>query len=449
MKWRQFGSAAVSWCAGLLVLAGLAVSSVRANEVEYSTPPGITLVEVAARDDFKMEVYWLRLGDSTGRTLFISDDDTEADVSHCTGECLNDFPPVIAAKGSRAYGDWSLVQREGGRYQWAYKGKPLYRFARETRVNEVVDNLLALREKSLNPNLTAHAKLDPNALLPPKGWHVARFNPVGGQVMPSDVKVKDLPAASSLALVDVGGMTLYRYRGAADGVATECRDCESQWRPLQAAEAANPVGKFSPVTHRNGSRQWAYDGDLLFTWDGDFVPGDINGVKQSSESAREIATVAPHFVPSVATVRYDRNFGPILSSASGFPLYSRYPVERLVFVDRTEDDILYTNGKELGVKGCDKECLETWRPLLASETDQSQGFWEVVDRGDGTRQWAYKGFVQFTNINDKPFDGVRANNQYVYVVGDKGRYKVADTVISGGMAVTAGFQWRVSDVHPR
>lgn len=455
MKRCTFGE--VVWVLAGLALTGLAGSRALASEnqqlgqIAYSTPPGITLVEVAARDDMKIEVFWLRLGDGTGRTLFVSDDDTEAGVSTCTGKCLEDFPPVLAPARAQAYGDWSLIEREGEQYQWAYKNQPLYRFARETRVNEVVDNLLALREKSLNPNLTGNIELEKDALLPPEGWHVARFDPVGDQPMPSDVQVKDLPAASSLALVDVDGMTLYRFTGERDGP-DKCGGCGgfgSKWRPLEAAQAANPVGRFSPVSHEDGSRQWAYDGTLLFTFAGDVAPGDINGIKQADDSRWEIVAVAQHFVPPVATVRYDRNFGPILSSAKGLPLYSRYTVERLVFVDRTEDDILYTNGKELGIKGCDSKCLETWRPLLASEDAQSRGFWEIVDRGDGTRQWAYKGFVQFTHINDRPFEGVRANNQYVYVVGDKGRYKVADTLMTGSMAVTAGFQWRVSDIHPR
>jgi predicted lipoprotein with Yx(FWY)xxD motif len=41
------------------------------------------------------------------------------------------WPPVEAPAGAFADGAFTIITRESGTRQWAYKGKPLYRFAFE------------------------------------------------------------------------------------------------------------------------------------------------------------------------------------------------------------------------------------------------------------------------------------------------------------------------------
>ena len=435
-----------------LVATGSAPAEDRdTTTLEYSTPPGITLIEVARRYVYlPLTVEWIGLGDAEGRTLFISDRDQVPGSSHCTETCADTFPPALAERESKPAGEWSLIEREGGVKQWAYKGKPLYRFANETRINEVADTLLALDTDVVRVTDNGFTKSDAAGLLPPEGWQVARFDPLANEEMPGVVSVRDLPAASGMGFVSSAGMILYRLTDKATDVTTNCDNCDYQWEPLVASELSNPVGSFSPVQHDDGSRQWAYKGDLLFTYGGDFVPGDINGVRHADDGRWQIALLAQHFMPAEVIVRHDPVFGAILSSSQGLPLYSRYSVERFYNDSRVEDDSLYVNGKKLGVKGCDAECLRIWRPVMAPDDAKAQGFWEPIDRGDDTRQWAYKGFVQFTNANDKPHDIVTANNQFVYVVGDNGRYPITDTFPVNNRSVRIpGFHWRVSDLHPR
>lgn len=58
--------------------------------------------------------------------FYISDDD-EPGISHCTGTCTETWWPVRAKKSdARAEGAWSLIERDDGRPQWAYKGQPIY-----------------------------------------------------------------------------------------------------------------------------------------------------------------------------------------------------------------------------------------------------------------------------------------------------------------------------------
>jgi predicted lipoprotein with Yx(FWY)xxD motif len=65
-----------------------------------------------------------------GMTLYTFDKDS-AGKSVCNGPCATNWPPVLAADDAKGAGDWSIVTRDDGLKQWAYKGKPLYAFAKD------------------------------------------------------------------------------------------------------------------------------------------------------------------------------------------------------------------------------------------------------------------------------------------------------------------------------
>ena len=67
------------------------------------------------------------LTNAAGMTLYVFDKDpAESGKSVCNGECAVKWPPLIAAAGDQAHGDYSIVTRDDGARQWAFKGKPLY-----------------------------------------------------------------------------------------------------------------------------------------------------------------------------------------------------------------------------------------------------------------------------------------------------------------------------------
>ena len=73
------------------------------------------------------------LVDARGMTLYTYDADSgsvqrslRVRRSTCAGECVRDWPPFTAPEDARLLGDYSLVERDDGSKQWAYKGKPLY-----------------------------------------------------------------------------------------------------------------------------------------------------------------------------------------------------------------------------------------------------------------------------------------------------------------------------------
>ncbi len=70
-----------------------------------------------------------------GMTLYTFDKDS-AGKSACNGPCAVNWPPALVADGAKATGDWSVVGRDDGLKQWAYKGKPLYAFAKDTKAGD-------------------------------------------------------------------------------------------------------------------------------------------------------------------------------------------------------------------------------------------------------------------------------------------------------------------------
>ena len=72
------------------------------------------------------------LVDLKGRGLYNFDGDTPG-KSNCVGQCLLLWPPILARADANAKGDLSLVVRDDGQKQWAWKGKPLYRWVSDQK----------------------------------------------------------------------------------------------------------------------------------------------------------------------------------------------------------------------------------------------------------------------------------------------------------------------------
>lgn len=75
------------------------------------------------------------LVDGHDMTLYTFDRDMSG-KSACNGGCATNWPPLAAAAGAKAQGDYSVVKRDDGSLQWAYKGKPLYRFKADGKPGE-------------------------------------------------------------------------------------------------------------------------------------------------------------------------------------------------------------------------------------------------------------------------------------------------------------------------
>jgi predicted lipoprotein with Yx(FWY)xxD motif len=70
---------------------------------------------------------------ANGMTLYTFDRDAVPGKSACNGPCATNWPPLMAASGATASGDWSIVTRDDGTQQWAYKGKPVYFWSKDQK----------------------------------------------------------------------------------------------------------------------------------------------------------------------------------------------------------------------------------------------------------------------------------------------------------------------------
>lgn len=72
-----------------------------------------------------------------GMSLYSFDrDPAGGGKSVCNGPCATNWPPLMAGAGASASGDWSIVTRDDGGRQWAYKGKPLYYWAKDQKAGD-------------------------------------------------------------------------------------------------------------------------------------------------------------------------------------------------------------------------------------------------------------------------------------------------------------------------
>jgi predicted lipoprotein with Yx(FWY)xxD motif len=72
------------------------------------------------------------LVDGKGMTLYTFDKDS-AGKSACNGPCAVNWPPLKAEDTAKAEGDYTVVTRDDGSKQWAYKGKPLYTWIKDQK----------------------------------------------------------------------------------------------------------------------------------------------------------------------------------------------------------------------------------------------------------------------------------------------------------------------------
>lgn len=69
-----------------------------------------------------------------GMSLYTFDRDTAGNgKSVCNGPCAANWPPLFAEDSAGASGDWSIVVRDDGKKQYAYKGKPLYYWVKDAK----------------------------------------------------------------------------------------------------------------------------------------------------------------------------------------------------------------------------------------------------------------------------------------------------------------------------
>ena len=73
----------------------------------------------------------------SGMTLYTFDRDTAGSgKSVCNGPCAALWPPLMATAADQPTGAYTLVTRDDGSRQWAYKGKPVYTYKPDAKAGD-------------------------------------------------------------------------------------------------------------------------------------------------------------------------------------------------------------------------------------------------------------------------------------------------------------------------
>ena len=76
------------------------------------------------------------LTNDKGMTLYVFDKDSGG-KSACNGPCATNWPPLMASAASKPMDDYSIITRDDGSKQWAYKGKPLYNWKNDKKPGDI------------------------------------------------------------------------------------------------------------------------------------------------------------------------------------------------------------------------------------------------------------------------------------------------------------------------
>ncbi len=67
-------------------------------------------------------------------TLYVFDKDVVGSgKSVCNGPCATNWPPLMAPEDAKPTGEFTVIVRDDGKKQWAFRGKPLYYWAKDTK----------------------------------------------------------------------------------------------------------------------------------------------------------------------------------------------------------------------------------------------------------------------------------------------------------------------------
>lgn len=222
-------------------------------------------------------------------------------VSNCSGNCLANWPPLLAGANDKATSPYSIIERSLGNgvnaRQWVYQGLPLYFFKNDTAAGQTNGKAIT-------------------------NWQLARPIPVAVQQHTTKgeffIGQGNLVNSQGTTEQSKIGFTLYTF---AKDIANQSNcgsTCIANWPPLYAANDAQSAGDFSVVTRSDSSKQWAYKGQPLYFYTGDSAAGEINGeipnwslatvaigsAATSSSTSSSIATISSSYSSSSTGYSY-------------------------------------------------------------------------------------------------------------------------------------------------
>ena len=161
--------------------------------------------------------------------------------------------------------------------------------------------------------------------------------------------------------------------------------CTDLWPPAYATDEAKPVGQWSIVLRRDGTRQWAYDEQPLYVSVRDRQAGDVFGGTTRRYGGDSPAMRVP--------------IKPRTLLPPGFAVRS-VTLGRMLTTDKNESVYAY-DGDDAGSTSCYDDCMRLWQPILAPALARPTREWTLLERSPGVSQWVYRGKPLYTHALDQ------------------------------------------------
>ncbi len=322
----------------------------------------------------------------SGLSLYTFDNDLLG-TSNCIGTpddtdtCAVTWPPLLAGDGAVANDVMTIITRDTGEAQWAYKGRPLYHFSGDTAQGDINGD-------GLNDV-----------------WHLSRPMPlttaiindvstyVGNETISS---VTDNAGVLEAARLNKEGFTLYTFDNDPIDDSVCAGSCINAWPPLLADEGSMAMAPLSLITATNGNVQWAYKGKPLYFFANDSAAGDVNG--DEAGNVWHIATKKP-------AIQRTTNNGRSLSATGKvnvlMPVGESTTDFSVTEMDKDGFNLYVFDNDGAETSNCETTCLVSWPAFVPNDNEVAIGDYTIFERADGTKQWAYSGQPLYFFKNDE------------------------------------------------
>ncbi|MBX2884614.1 MAG: hypothetical protein KTR32_31965 [Granulosicoccus sp.] len=171
--------------------------------------------------------------------------------------------------------------------------------------------------------------------------------------------------------------TLYTFANDETGT-SNCNDgCAVTWPPI-LADSEEEQGSFSTIEREDNTLQWAFKGMPLYYYQGDAAEGEING-----EGLGGVWYVARPDPIATGTT----SLGSVLTARG---LVNTGQNDASLRIDMDGRTLYVFANDDAGVSNCNDGCATNWPPLYADAGAQGEGNFSIIERSDGTSQWAYQ-----------------------------------------------------------
>lgn len=309
--------------------------------------------------------------------------------------CTDLWPPVLADVYARTIGDWSIILRNDGARQWAYKEQPLYTSIRDRQAGDTYGGSRRKRRADGGGDGDSPAgrvPAGPPALLPP-GFAV-KTTSLGRMLTTNQ------------------NYAAYAFDGDSATASACANDCLEERKPILAPAMAKAFGQWSILERAPGIRQWVFRGSPLYTYTLDPEPWSLVG--SDTEGWRNVFTQHAPAIPSSFTVQ-STLAGLVLADANGKTIYSYQcgddSIDQLA-CDHPEDTQVY----RLAICGAGdaKTCRKNWPYVIAQEAETSiNRAWTILsidpntgrlaraDSPEAMRVWAFRDRPVYTYAADQ------------------------------------------------